>query len=1175
MKKSVILTICLLLGVSVSTSFGVEVTVLGPNQYLRTTGAPDLYTDTFSAIPGEGRLIIKNGDEDGEHRISSAVVLINGEKLFGPNDFNQQVYHLEVPVNLTEDNTLSVELKSIPESYLNIEVKEEVEPPTVVISADPEEIHIGESSTLSWSSTNANSCVIEPGIGSVSVNGSISVSPNETATYTITATGLGGTATGNVTVTVAQIIHDEVKLTASDGAYVNYFGYSVSISGDYAIVGAYNDNDNGYGSGSAYIFKRQGDDWNETVKLTPSDGASGDNFGYSVSISGDYAIVGACWDDDRRINSGSAYIFKRQGDTWNEMAKLTASDGAYYDLFGYSVSISGDYAIVGAYWDDDKGVNSGSAYIFKRQGDTWNEMAKLTASDGAIEDHFSCSVSISGDYAIVGANGDDDNGSYSGSAYIFKRQGDTWKETAKLTASDGAFYDYFGSSVSISGDYAIVGADGDDDIGSAYIFKRQGDTWNEMAKLTASDGASSDYFGYSVSISGDYAIVGADGDDDNGSNSGSTYIFKREGNDWNETAKLTASDGAFYDYFGSSVSINGNYALVGAYGDDDNGSSSGSAYIYKIATGTDVPSVNINVDPETIQVGESSTLTWGSTNADSCIIEPGIGSVNVSGSTTVSPTETTTYTITAIGPGGTATDSVTVTVIHPPPTVSINADPETIQIGESSTLTWGSTNADSCIIEPGIGSVNVSGSTTVSPTETTTYTLTATGPGGMATDNVTVTVIHPSPTVSISADPATITIGESSTLTWTSTNANSCVIDNGIGSVPLNGSISVSPTGTTTYTITAKGAGGTATANVTVTVTYPQPTVSISADPETINMGNSSTLTWTSNYAQSCVIEPGIGNVDVTGSITVSPTETTTYIITATGPGGTATDSVTVTVTVIPLNISITSPSATDTISRPDTMVQGTIINPLGNEVGVNVNGVVAFVYGNQFVANHVPLEEGENTITASAVDTEGNTATVSITVYAETTGDYIRLEADTDSGISPLEVTLSIESSFDFTVAPSISYTGPGDVEYLDSCDDNECDVRMATEGFYFFTAEVANEGNTYFDSVAVLVLDQLVLDSLLRAKWNGMRQGLAQNDIDSAVKYFSQFSKENYREMFTILSHSLIQIAQELDDIQFIQMMKNSVEYDIRITRDGDEYSFYLLFVKDEDGLWKIRSF
>ena len=212
----------------------------------------------------------------------------------------------------------------------------------------------------------------------------------------------------------------------------------------------------------------------DEFKLTGSDAASGDQFGSSVSISGDYAIVGAGHDDNVGFRSGSAYIFVRDGQGWTEQAKLTAAAAAAFDQFGSSVSNSGDYAIVGAWGDDDGGSSSCSAYIFVRDGQSWTEQAKLTAGDAVGDDNFGFSVSINGDYTIIGAEHDDDGGSKSGSAYIFVRDGQSWTEQAKLTASDAVAGDWFGWSVSISGDYAIVGAVFDDDggtsSGSAYVY---------------------------------------------------------------------------------------------------------------------------------------------------------------------------------------------------------------------------------------------------------------------------------------------------------------------------------------------------------------------------------------------------------------------------------------------------------------------------------------------------------------------------------------------------------------------------------------------------------------------------------------------------------------------------------------------------------------------------------
>ena len=333
------------------------------------------------------------------------------------------------------------------------------------------------------------------------------------------------------TTTHAQTWTQQAKLVASDGAADDFLGRFSSIDGDYAIVGAQYEDTKGLNAGAAYIFVRSGTSWTQQAKLVASDGAASDNFGWSVSISGDYAIVGAQYEDDKGSNAGAAYVFVRSGTTWTQQAKLTASDGAANDYFGYSVAISGDYAIVGAYLEDDKGVNAGAAYVFVRSGTTWTQQAKLLASDGETGDVFGQSVSISGVTALIGASGDDDKGSSAGAAYVFVRSGTAWTQQAKLTASDGAASDKLAySSVSISGDYAVAGAYGEDDkggdAGAAYVFKRNGTSWSQQAKLTASDGAANDYFGISIAISGNYIVAGAYGEDDKGSNAGAAYFFE-------------------------------------------------------------------------------------------------------------------------------------------------------------------------------------------------------------------------------------------------------------------------------------------------------------------------------------------------------------------------------------------------------------------------------------------------------------------------------------------------------------------------------------------------------------------------------------------------------------------------------------------------------------------------
>ncbi len=399
----------------------------------------------------------------------------------------------------------------------------------------------------------------------------------------------------------AQI--SEFKITAADGATFDFFGFSVSISGDYAVVGAGFDDDNGTESGSAYVFKRSGTSWAQEVKLLPADGKASDRFGFSVSISGDYALVGAYFNG---TESGSAYVFKRSGTSWTQEAKLLPPDNAAGDQFGISVSISGDYALVGAALNDDNGTDAGSAYVFKRTGTSWAQEAKLLAPEGvAAGDNFGRSVSISDEFAVVGAWRDNAD---AGSVYVFKRIGTSWAQEAILLPAEGAVGDEFGFSVSIFGDYAVVGARLDDDVngtdaGSAYVFKRTGTSWAQETILLPIDGAAGDNFGRSVSISGDFAVVGANGDDENGFDTGSAYVYKRTGTSWAQDRKLLPADGAIGDNFGISVSISGSYSIVGAYLDDDNESASGSAYLF---TGFATP---IGVDQAKIGLPEEFSLS--------------------------------------------------------------------------------------------------------------------------------------------------------------------------------------------------------------------------------------------------------------------------------------------------------------------------------------------------------------------------------------------------------------------------------------------------------------------------------------------------------------------------------------------------------------------------------------
>ena len=449
-----------------------------------------------------------------------------------------------------------------------------------------------------------------------------------------------------------QIIQGRKLATASTDDPVvrgDHFGYSVAVDGNTAVVGAYKDDNNSGDSGSAYVFTRSSPTapWSWAAKLTASDGAENDEFGISVAVHDDTIVVGAHQDDDSGDDSGSAYVFARDSSMWSQKAKLTASDAATGDEFGISVAVHGDTIVVGAHQDDyndddddddgDTDDDEGSAYVFTKSKDAndeavWGnapvsgdhrvETAKLSASDAAAGDEFGITVAVDGDTAVIGARQDDTR---NGSAYVFTKSkdandetvwgnapvsGDHRVETAKLIASDGAASDEFGSSVAVSGDTVVVGAhqndaDGDDS-GSAYVFTKPttGDGWADWddpnkvdkaeltAKLIASDAATGDEFGISVTIDGDAIAVGAYLDDDNGTDSGSAYVFTRDSSGWSQKTKLTGPSRGRDDWLGYSVALDGDTVLAGAYQSNDSGLDSGAVYLWVVPEWVDIDDID-------------------------------------------------------------------------------------------------------------------------------------------------------------------------------------------------------------------------------------------------------------------------------------------------------------------------------------------------------------------------------------------------------------------------------------------------------------------------------------------------------------------------------------------------------------------------------------------------------
>jgi len=275
-------------------------------------------------------------------------------------------------------------------------------------------------------------------------------------------------------------------------------------------------------------------------------------------------------------------------------------------------------------------------------------------------------------------------------------------------------------------------------------------------------------------------------------------------------------------------------------------------------------------------------------------------------------------------------------------------------------------------------------------------------------------------------------------------------------------------------------------------------------------------------------------------------------------------------------NFTITGPADGDTINRPDVTVTGTVTNTSGNETGVTVNGITAVIYNGQFTANHIPLQQGQNTITANATDTEGYTASVTITVTAETAAPHITLTANIESGTAPLTAYFSVSASIpDAAATYEMDYEGDGATDYTGTAFEN-ISFTYTTEGVYYPAVTVTDtRGTAYTDTIAIVVLNTAALDALLQSKWSAMKAALANQDIEGAVKDITGNSKDTYREQFTALLSVLDVIGTELGQIQLVKITDNRAEYEIIVTRNATTYSFHLLFVKESNGLWKIERF
>lgn len=369
------------------------------------------------------------------------------------------------------------------------------------------------------------------------------------------------------------------QLTAPLPGVGERFGETVRTDGTRAIVGAYANDALGGDAGMAHVYRLEPSGWVFEASLVAPDGAAQDHFARSAAISGEWALVGSYQDDDLGSNSGSAHLFRRSGALWSHFQKVVAPDGDGSDRFGRVVGLHGDVAVVGAPFDEALAVDCGSAYVYRWDGAIWGFQQKLLPSDGAVNDRFGKQFAVSDELIVTGASIHGFVGApEAGQGYVYRWNGATWDEEARLAPPLPQTNERMGVSTAVTGspgsEVVVLGAsDWDDggieDCGAAYVYRRIGGAWTYEGRLVASDRAPQDNFGWTVAIDGDTILVGAPADDAPLANqAGATYVFRRRGAAWVEVEKLTAAVPQAGEELGVSIALAGGQALLGAnFGD--------------------------------------------------------------------------------------------------------------------------------------------------------------------------------------------------------------------------------------------------------------------------------------------------------------------------------------------------------------------------------------------------------------------------------------------------------------------------------------------------------------------------------------------------------------------------------------------------------------------------------
>ena len=429
-----------------------------------------------------------------------------------------------------------------------------------------------------------------------------------------------GQAAHAAAASVALHALQEAELTASNGdaSGGDYFGCKVALSGNTALVGATYKNVNGKsGAGAAYVFVRSGTKWSQQAELTASDGAAGDGLGYSVALSGNTALVDAIYTTvNGQTDVGTVYVYVRSGSSWSQQAELNDPAPAAGERFGQTLALSDDTALIGTPAEEVDGYShAGVVFAYQRSGASWSEQAVLSAGDAAAGEVFGSSLALAGDTALVGAANKTVGGDVgAGAVYVFSGSGASWSQQTELDDPSPMIADDFGGSVALCGEEALIGTpgktvDGKQCAGAAYVFSGSGANWTQQAELDDPGAAKIDSFGGSVALSGDVALIGASGTTVAGkTGTGIAYVFSGSGASWSGPTDLGHSGASAADSFGNSVALSGDIALIGAQSKATEPTKPEEGVVYTELVFRS-PNLSLKAASHTLRVGKSLTVS--------------------------------------------------------------------------------------------------------------------------------------------------------------------------------------------------------------------------------------------------------------------------------------------------------------------------------------------------------------------------------------------------------------------------------------------------------------------------------------------------------------------------------------------------------------------------------------